>query len=364
MSSSATEATEARDAFVARISSSIVGTLELFHLYLGERLGLYRALADHGPLNAAGLADAAGINQRYAREWLEEQAVAGFIEVVDGVDSESRRYRLSAAHAEVLLDADSLNFQAPSGRLMVCLGRVMPQLLEAFRTGAAVPYEAYGDDAREGTAASNRPLFLNLLGNEWLPAVPDIDHRLRSQPPARVADFGCGAGNSTLAIARAYPLAEVVGIDLDSQSIAAARRQAEAAGLTGRVTFEHRDAADPSLAGQFDLVTAFETIHDMAHPVAALRAVHGLLREGGSMIIGDENVPEEFVAPGTELDRTHYGYSALHCLAVAMGDPTSAMTGTVMRPATLRRYATEAGFSRVEILPIESDVWRFYRLYP
>jgi 2-polyprenyl-3-methyl-5-hydroxy-6-metoxy-1,4-benzoquinol methylase len=130
------------------------------------------------------------------------------------------------------------------------------------------------------------------------------------------------------------------------------------------VTFEHRDAADPSLAGQFDLVTAFETIHDMAHPVDALRAIRALLRDGGSMIIGDENVPEEFVAPGTELDRTHYGYSALHCLAVAMGDPTSAMTGTVMRPATLRRYATEAGFSRVDILPIESDVWRFYRLYP
>jgi 2-polyprenyl-3-methyl-5-hydroxy-6-metoxy-1,4-benzoquinol methylase len=362
--SSPTISTEARDAFVERISSSVVGTLELFHLYLGDRLGLYRVLRDDGPLNAAGLASAAGINQRYAREWLEEQAVAGFLEVVDGEDGDSRRYRLPAAHAEVLLDADSLNFQAPSGRLMVSLARVMPQLLEAFKNGAGVPYEAYGNDAREGTADSNRPLFLNLLGKEWLPAVPDVDHRLRSQPPARVADFGCGAGNSTLAIARAYPLTEVVGIDLDGPSIAAAMKQAEAAGLTGRVTFEHRDAADPSLAGRFDLVTAFETIHDMAHPAAALRAVRGLLREGGSMIIGDERVPEEFTAPGTELDRTHYGYSALHCLAVAMGDPTSAMTGTVMRPATLRRYATEAGFARVEILPIESDVWRFYRLYP
>ncbi len=363
MSSPTTSAVD-RDAFVARISASVAGTLELYHLYLGDRLGLYRALGDRGPLNPAGLADAAGINQRYAREWLEEQAVAGFLDVVDGNDGESRRYRLPDAHAEVLLDADSLNFEAPAGRLMVCLARVMPLLLEAFKTGARVPFEAYGDDSREGTAASNRPLFVNLLGSEWLPAVPDVDRRLRSQPPARVADFGCGVGNSTIAIARAYPLAEVVGIDLDGPSIVAAREQAEAAGVSGRVTFEHRDAADPSLAGRFDLVTAFETIHDMAHPVAALRAVRGLLREGGSMIIADEKVPEEFIAPGTQLDRTHYGYSALHCLAVAMGDPTSAMTGTVMRPATLRRYAAEAGFARVEILPIESDVWRFYGLYP
>jgi 2-polyprenyl-3-methyl-5-hydroxy-6-metoxy-1,4-benzoquinol methylase len=364
MSSSTTESTEARDALVQRMFTSAIGTLEMLHVYIGDRLGLYRALADRGRLDAAGLAAATGIDRRYAREWLEQQAVAGLIEVAGGSGAESREYSLPAGHAEVLLDPDSPYFQAATSRVMVGIASVMPQVLQAFRTGGGVPYEDFGPDVREGIAGGNRPMFVHLLGTEWLPAIPDVDARLRSRPPAHVADFGCGVGNSTVAMALAYPLAEVVGIDLDAASIATAKQNATTAGVADRVAFEQRDAADPSLSGQFDLVTAFETIHDMADPVGALRAIRGLLREGGSVVIGDEKVAEEFTAPGDELERYMYGFSAVHCLAAAMGDPNSAMTGTVMRPGTLKRYATEAGFARVEILPIENDVWRFYRLYP
>jgi SAM-dependent methyltransferase len=343
--------------------NALIGSLELFHVYLGERLGLYRTLADRGPLNAGELAAAAGINQRYAREWLEEQAVAGFLGV-EGEGAETRRYSLPAAHVEVLLDADSISYMSSVGRQLAGVASVLPRLVEVFKTGDAIPFEDYGADIREGIAESNRVMFVNLLGGQWFPAIPDVDARLRSQPPARVADVGCGTGNSSIAIAKAYPLVKVEGIDLDAASIEHARIKARDAGVGDRLKFDVRDAADPALAGSFDLVVAFEVIHDTTDPVGALRAMRKLCARDGAVLVVDERVAEEFTAPGDEIERMMYGFSALHCLAAAMGDPTSAMTGTVMRPSLLTHYAKEAGFGRVEILPIENEVWRFYRLYP
>jgi 2-polyprenyl-3-methyl-5-hydroxy-6-metoxy-1,4-benzoquinol methylase len=205
-------------------------------------------------------------------------------------------------------------------------------------------------------------MFLNQLGQEWFPSIPDVHRRLQAEPPARVADVGCGSGWSSLAIARAYPLVRVDGLDLDEASIIEAQKNAAESGLGDRVTFEVRNAADPGLAGQYDLVTAFETLHDMADPVGALRAMRALVGDAGAVVIADERVAEEFTAPGDELERFNYGWSALHCMPVGMVEPPAVGTGTVMRPATLRRYANEAGFSDVETLPIEHDFWRFYRL--
>ena len=351
-----------RDALVGRLFNSTIGALELLHVYLGERLGLYRALAA-GPLTEAQLASKAGINQRYAREWLEQEAVAGILVVEPGdAEEDRRRYSLPRGHAEVLIDADSTNFFAPAAQGLVAIAGVMPNVMEAFRTGGGVPYEAYGEEMRSAISSLNRPGFLNLLGSTWFPAIKDVDRRLRSQPPARVADVGCGTGWSSIAIARAYPLVEVDGFDLDQASIEDARRNAKASGVADRVTFEVRDAADPRLAGAYDLVTAFETIHDMSNPVGALRAMRALRKGDGAVVIADEKVAEEFTAPGDELERFMYGWSAVHCLAVGMVGPESAGTGTVMRPSRLREYARKAGFTDIEILPVESDFWRFYRL--
>ncbi len=352
-----------RDALVGRLYTSTIGALELFHVYLGDRLGLYQALAYEGPLTAKGLASAAGINERYAREWLEQEAVAGILRVEpDGHDAEARRYSLPRGHSEVLLDADSTNFFAPVGRAMVGIGAVMANVVEAFRSGGGVPYESYGADMRSAISGLNRPMFLNMLGSQWFPAIGDIDLRLRSQPPGRVADVGCGTGWSSIAIAKAYPLVTVDGFDLDSASIEDARQNAQASGVAARVRFEIRDAADPSLAGSYDLATAFETIHDMSNPVDALRAMRSLTKAGGAVVIADERVAEEFTAPGDELERFMYGWSAVHCLAVGMVDQPTAGTGTVMRPSKLREYARQAGFADVEILPVENAFWRFYRL--
>ncbi len=204
-------------------------------------------------------------------------------------------------------------------------------------------------------------MFVNQLA-DWLVSIPDLDARLRAQPPARVADLACGTAWSSVAIARAYPEVIVDAIDADAESIEAAHATVEGAGLADRVRPAVHDASDPELGGRYDLVTIFEALHDMNHPVDALRAARNMLAEGGSVVIGDERVAERFTAPGDEIERFNYGWSVLHCLAVGMLDEDSAGTGTVIRPDTVRAYAKEAGFGQVEVLPIEHDFWRFYRL--
>jgi SAM-dependent methyltransferase len=357
--------TAQRDELVGRLFQAAISTMEVFSVYIGDRLGLYEALVDRGAATSAELAALTGTHERYVREWLEQQAATGLLAVEDAqAEPIARRYHIPPGHREVFLNRDSLNCLTGLLRLVVGVSRPLPALLEAFRTGGGVPYPDYGPDTREGIADMNRPLFINLLGTEWLPAMPDVHARLQADPPARVADVGCGTGWSAIAIARAYPRVLVDGLDSDEASIELARANAAAAGVGDRVQFRVQDAGDPALAGRYDLVTAFETIHDMARPVDALRQMRGLVGEGGAVMVADERVGDTFTAPGDDVERLNYGFSVLHCLAVGMAETPSAGTGTVMRLPTLRRYAIEAGFRDVEVLPIENDFWRFYRLMP
>ena len=356
---------EQRGALVERIFRGGIAVLEMLSMYVGDRLGLYQALAQSGPSTATQLARLAGIDERYAQEWLEQQAVAGLLEVeTESADSAKRTYRLAPGNAEVLLDGDSLNYLVPITWAIPGLAATLPALLTAYRRGGGVPYSDYGAEFRTSISLLNRPMFLNQLGREWLPAMSDVDRRLRADPPAKVADVGCGTGWSSIAIAKAYPKARVDGFDLDEPSITSARENAAKSGAGDRLRFEARDAAAGGQAGTYDLVTAFETIHDMSDPVAVLTKMRALIAPGGAVLIADEKVAEAFVAPGDELERFSYGWSVLHCLPVGRVDPPALGTGTVMRPETLRRYASQAGFSGVEILPIEHDFWRFYRLLP
>jgi 2-polyprenyl-3-methyl-5-hydroxy-6-metoxy-1,4-benzoquinol methylase len=354
-----------RDALVERLFQATLGTWDILGVYLGVRLGLYRVLAERAWVTAPELAVAAGVDERYAREWLEQQAATGILEVEDAnAEASARRYSLPPGHDEALLDETSLNHIAPIARLVVACVRPVDELLDAFRSGGGVPYARYGADLHEGQAGFTRPLFEHLLGSEWLPAVPELHERLLADPPARVADVACGEGRSSIAIARGYPKVRVDGLDLDEASIAAAQRHLAGSGVEDRVGFHLRDAADPQLAGQYDLVTIFEALHDMSYPVEVLRALHGLLAEGGSVMVCDERVADAFTAPADDVERLYYGFSVLHCLPVGMVGANAAGTGTLMRADTLRRYATEAGFREVEVLPIENDFYRFYRLRP
>jgi 2-polyprenyl-3-methyl-5-hydroxy-6-metoxy-1,4-benzoquinol methylase len=354
-----------RDALVERLFAATLGAMDVLAVYVGDRLGLYRALAERGALTSEELADATGTHERYAREWLEQQATSALLEVDDAeAGAQERRYSLPRGHDEALLDETSLNYIAPVGKFLAAVAKPLDAVLQAFRSGDGVPYADYGADLHEGQAAFTRPMFENLLGSEWLPAIPEVHQRLEADPPARVADVACGNGHSTLAIARSYPKVRVDGIDLDRASIEAARSHLSRSGIEDRVTFHHRDAADAELQGAYDLVYMHESLHDMSYPVDVLRACRGMLAEGGSVVIGDERVADAFTAPGDEMERLYYGFSILHCLPVGMVGEGAAGTGTVMRTDTVRRYADEAGFAGFEVLPIDNDFYRFYRLTP
>jgi 2-polyprenyl-3-methyl-5-hydroxy-6-metoxy-1,4-benzoquinol methylase len=357
-------AAERRDALAERLFGSLNATFDLAAVYLGDRLGLYRVLADVGPLTSTELAGRTGLVERYVREWLEQGAVTGILEAEGDDDALERRYRLPAGHDEVLLDELSLAYTTPFIRAAAASMRQLPGIMGVFADGGGVPWSDYGPDLREGQGAGNRPQFHHLLGTAWLPAIPDVHARLSADPPARVADLGCGEGWSTIAIARAYPKARVDGIDLDDPAIAQARRNLATTEVADRVAFHARDAAEPALQGQFDLVTVFEAVHDMSQPVGVLRAARALLAPGGTMVVMDERVADRFTAPGDDVERFMYGFSLLVCLTNAMAEQPSVGTGTVMRPQTLRAYALEAGFREVTVLPIEHPSFRFYRLDP
>ncbi|MET8351547.1 MULTISPECIES: class I SAM-dependent methyltransferase [unclassified Micromonospora] len=343
-----------------RLFLAMLHTQELLAGYLGARLGLYEAL-DRGPADVAELCARTGIDARYAREWLEQQAVAGFVEVDDVAAAPERRvYRLPAGHAEVLLASDSpLSLVSLT---MLPLGGVagaLPALLDAYRTGAGVPDEVYGDDWRHGHSGANRALFTYALPGWLSSALPRIHQRLGAAP-SRIADIGCGAGWAAIALAGAYPLAEIDGYDLDAPTVAAADANAAAAGVADRVRFHRRDAVDPELAGRYDLVCVFDALHEMCQPVSVLRACRRLRGEGGAVLVLDAKVAHRFVAPGDEIERFQYATSVLHCLPAGLAGPDSTATGTVLRPAQVRRFATEAGFADVQIVPVDD---RFHRLY-
>lgn len=357
--------TSQRDAFVERFLQFASGTFSLFSIYIGDRLGLYRALAEDGPFTSAELAARTNTHERYIREWLEQQTVAGILEVEnEDHGTAARRFSIPPGHVEPLIDCGSLNYMVPLSQLLVGAVRPLPAVLDAYRHGGGVSFDEYGADLREGQAAINYPAFWNQLPDEWLPAITDVHDRLRSDPPARVADIGCGYGWSSLGMARGYPNIHVDGFDLDAPSIERANENARRNHLTDRVHFQVRDAGDPSLAGQYDLVTAFECVHDMNNPIGALQTMRRLAKQDGTVLIVDERVGDAFTSKGNDVEWMMYGWSILHCLPVGMTDENAAGTGTVMRTDTLKQYATEAGFRDVEVLPIEHFFFRFYRLRP
>ncbi|MEX0800073.1 MAG: class I SAM-dependent methyltransferase [Dehalococcoidia bacterium] len=353
------------EAFAGRLFAGTLEALDLINVYVGDRLGLYRSLAADGPATPAQLAQRCSINERYAREWLEQQAVTGIVDVDDATKPEDQRtYTLPAHHGIALTDPDSPFSMTPLARAMVSVVQALPKVLEAYRTGGGVSWGDYGIDGIESQGDFNRPWLVGQFATEYIPSVPDVHARLEADPPARVADFACGVGWASIALARAYPKISVDGFDFDAPSIDRARRFAKESGVDNRASFHVQDIAEGSLAGSYDLVVVIEAIHDLSRPVETLANIKGLLAPGGSAIIADERTADTFTAPGDELERLFYGVSTVICLPGGMAEQPSAGTGTVMRESTMRRYASEAGFSGVNILDIDHFALRFYHLLP
>jgi 2-polyprenyl-3-methyl-5-hydroxy-6-metoxy-1,4-benzoquinol methylase len=218
-----------------------------------------------------------------------------------------------------------------------------------------VPFADYGEHLREGQGAINRPAFVHDLVPAWMGAVPGLATSVR-----RVADLGCGVGWSTIAMASRLPQAEVFGWEPDQASVESAQRNAAEAGVD--VTFVAADAKRMAADGPFDLVTILEALHDMAQPAAVLRAVREALGPDGVVLIADEKVAEHLHVPADDIERLMYGWNIVHCLPVSLADTPSAAIGTVIRSETIRELARDAGFARVDVLPVDGGFFRLYRL--
>lgn len=341
--------TDRSDALAERLLGATLGALELHSVYLGSELGLYDTLERDGALTPDELSASAGISPRYAREWLEQQAVAGILDLEHG------RFRLADDHARALRDT------APLAHMLAGIGGILDRLPDAYRTGDGVPYAEYGEAFRHGQGHVNRAAFTEELPGVWLRAMPDVMDRLDRLDAPRIADVGCGQGWAVLALARTFPHAWVDGLDPDPGSIADARGYVANAGLDWRVRLTEAGAAD--IQGPYDLVVILEALHDMAQPVEALAAVRRALATEGTVLVVDERVADELTAPGDETERLMYGWSVTHCLPTQLVEQPSAALGTVLRAGTFAALAAEAGYSRAETLPVEHEFFRLYRLY-
>jgi 2-polyprenyl-3-methyl-5-hydroxy-6-metoxy-1,4-benzoquinol methylase len=349
------------DEFAGRIFHSVLGAFDAWSIYLGDKLGLYDALSE-GPMTRRELVSRTGTNVRYVHEWLEQQVTTGLLEVDDpSADGDARRYTLPPAHREVLCDRESLAYLTPFVRLITAGGLQLPALLEAYRNGGGLSWKEYGPDMRTGQADMNRPWFLHALGSAWFPAVEDL-HRLLESPGARVADIGCGEGWSSIGLAKAYPDLLVDAFDIDEASIEAAREHAAGAGVSDRVRFHLVDGATLTVESEYDVVTMFECVHDMADPVGVLGTARRLVKPEGKVVVMDEAVADSFGDSKDDVERLMYGFSLFICLPDGLSHQPSVGTGTVMRPSRLEAYARDAGFSGISVLPIQNDLWRFYEL--
>jgi 2-polyprenyl-3-methyl-5-hydroxy-6-metoxy-1,4-benzoquinol methylase len=337
-----TQATIDPDRLNALLGQAVVefgATVNAALVVIGDRLGLYRALADGGPLEPADLADRSGTAERYVREWLGAQAASGFVDYDAGTD----RYALSPEQAAAFADESSPAFVG--GGFQVALGAAadVERIQEAFLTGQGMGWHEHGDDVFDGCRRFFEPGYRANLLDAWIPALDGVDARLQSG--GRVADVGCGHGASTMIIAEGYPNAEVVGYDYHEGSIAEARRRAEAAGLGNRLRFEIAPA-DAFRGSGYDLITCFDCLHDMGDPVAVSRHLRGALADDGAWMIVEPKAGDRVEDNLNPVGRAYYAFSTMLCTPNSLSQNGGLALGAQAGEARLRDVVTRGGFTR------------------
>jgi SAM-dependent methyltransferase len=340
-------------AFVERVLGDGTAAITMIMAALGDRLGLFRALAA-GPATAGELAARAGIAPRYAREWLAAMAAAGYLRY----EPAAERFTLPAAHLPVLALDDT---PASLGGVLQWLLGVVPTLDRigsAFRTGAGVPPSAYGPDLLPAIERLSGPWYANALVPVWLPHVPAVEAALRAG--ADVADVGCGGGRALLALAGAFPRSRFTGFDASPGQIERARANAAAAGLADRVAFEVRDAAT-GLPGAYDAVFTFDVVHDAPDPAGLLRAIAAALRPDGTCVCLEMRCGETLADNLHPLGALYYGVSTLYCLSVSLAGGGPGLGSFGLPPRRLAALCAEAGLT-VRRLPIDDPLGILYEV--
>ena len=324
-------------AFVLRTVDEVGATLGTALAVMGDKLGLYRAMAGAGPLSSDELAERAGIGERYCREWLNAQAAGGVVEY----DPATARYTLPPEQEVALTDPESPAYLP--GFFQIALGAVLdsPRITEAVLAGEGFGWGEHVHDVFEGCERFFRPGYNANLLSSWLPALDGVVEKLEAG--ARVADVGCGHGASTILMARAFPRSTFVGSDLHAGSIETARARAAEAGLSDRVRFEVAPAQLIE-GGDFDLVTTFDCLHDMGDPVGAAARIRRALAPGGTWMIVEPAAGDRVEDNLTPVGRAYYSFSTLLCTPSALSQSDTAL-GAQAGEARLRDVVTAGGFT-------------------
>jgi 2-polyprenyl-3-methyl-5-hydroxy-6-metoxy-1,4-benzoquinol methylase len=341
------------------VFNALGGAMTSAMIYLGDRLGLYQALAGAGPLTSAELAQKTGLSERWLREWLRAQGAAGVL-VRHGED----RFSLSEEGVAVLANENHPAFGAGFFSQLPALVGVVEKLPESFRTGLGLPYDALGPEGARGIERGLAPWFRALLVPMVLPRVGDVVKRLRAG--AAAADVGCGAGVALIEMAKAFPSSEFHGYDISQHALARAEQNRKQAGVSN-ASF-HDAARDPLPSdGRFTFVTTFDCLHDMTDPAGVMRKIRSALAKDGTWLIADikahpsyqENVEKNPMAA------MMYGTSVMACMSSALSEPGGLGLGTLGFPEELARKMTrEAGFTHFEPVDFDHPINAFYVVKP
>lgn len=324
-------------AFVFRAVTEVGAALNGALVVMGDRLGYYRALAEHGPLTPAALADATQTGEKYAREWLNAQAAGDYV----SYDPTAGTYELPIENAIALTDETSPAFVP--GLFQIAHGTICDasRIIELARSGDGLGWHEHRSDVHEGCERFFRPGYLANLVEGWLPALDGVVDKL--QRGALVADLGCGFGASTILMAKAFPRSTFVGSDYHDESIRTARDRAASAGMTDRITFE--TAAATAFSGRgYDLVTTFDALHDMGDPVGASRHVFDSLDDDGTWMIVEPAAGDHVEDNLNPVGRVYYGFSTLLCTPASLSQDVGLALGTQAGPARIRDVVVAAGF--------------------
>ncbi|KAB2350252.1 class I SAM-dependent methyltransferase [Actinomadura rudentiformis] len=334
------------EAFLGRVVGDTSAWVATTMAMIGDRLGLWQALADTRATTSAELAERTGTVERYVREWLSSMAAHGYLTY----DPDTGRFALPAEHVPVLA-AEGPAFFGGFHHALYGLASMLGPVVEAFRHGGGVPLTAYTEDWWHGLERATSSWFDHLLPEVWLPAMPELDLALRRG--ADVADVGCGRGRALIRLAEAYPAGRYVGFDVHEESIAAARANAEAAGVADRISFECLDVT-AGIPGDYDIITTFDVIHDAVDPLGMLRVIRSALRPDGHYVCLDINASHRLQDNTGPLSAYFYGVSVLFCLTTSLAQGGEGLGTCGFNEHTARRMCAEAGFGTVRRVDVDN----------
>ena len=339
--------------FTNQVFRDMAGAMSAGLAYLGVRTGLFRTMAGKGSMTLAQVTDESGLQRRYVEEWLKGMVCAGYLDY----DPDEQRYRLPDEHAYLLASDGTDHFAGGLYHMAPALLRVAPDVAHAFEHGGGVPFGHYGEEGILALDLVNRGNYEHRFASFWLQALPAVVERL--ELGASVLDVGCGVGRVPLALARAFPRSQFVGVDVDRPSIDAARSSAAAEGLSDRVRFHTGALRELEAGAGFDLITACDCVHDFAAPLDTLREIRQLLKHDGTLFVVEPKVADTLEDNINPVATMFYGFSVFHCMtqSLAQGGPG---LGTCMGPARTEALMKDAGFGHFETLAIKSQVNLFY----